>query len=144
VYLYFAAAVGFACLNEPESHTDGNVHCMLQVGPPILDRSVAVGQTKRHTLVLQVGGWGMRLTTSFLSKTSIVRKPWITASELSEESQGCYQGDQGSQRAVAPGKKIVTCIPTARQQFAKHIPWEGMHVREKSPLPCNGPVNAPL
>jgi hypothetical protein len=33
------------------------------------DGSKAIGQTKRDTLVLQGGGWGMRLTTSSLLKT---------------------------------------------------------------------------
>jgi hypothetical protein len=50
----------------------------------MLGGSKAIGQTKRDTLVLQVGGWGMRMTASL---------------------EGCYQGGQGSQRAVVPDKK---------------------------------------
>jgi hypothetical protein len=35
----------------------------LLAGPPMPDRSKVVTQVKRDTLVLQVGGWGMGLTT---------------------------------------------------------------------------------
>jgi hypothetical protein len=49
--------------------------------------SKAVGQTKRDTLVLHVGGWGMRLTTSSQIKTKIVRKPWMRASEIVDGSK---------------------------------------------------------
>jgi hypothetical protein len=37
--------------------------------------SKVMTQTKRDTLVLQVGGWGMRLTISPLQKIFIVEKP---------------------------------------------------------------------
>jgi hypothetical protein len=46
---------------------------MLLVGPPIPDRSRVMIQTKRDTLVLQVGGFGMGLTTPH-SKKLIVTK----------------------------------------------------------------------
>jgi hypothetical protein len=34
------------------------------VGSPVPDRSKVTTQTRRDNLVLQFGGWGMRLTTS--------------------------------------------------------------------------------
>ena len=36
----------------------------LLVGYPILDRSKVMTQTKMDTLIIQVGGWDFRLTTS--------------------------------------------------------------------------------
>ena len=59
---------------------------MLLVGPPIPDRSRVMTQTKRDTLALQVGGLGVRLTTSPIKKY-------------------CYEtsrGGQGPPRAVEP------------------------------------------
>ena len=41
---------------------------MLLVRPPTPDRSKVMTQTKRDTLVLQVGGFGMGLTTNPPSK----------------------------------------------------------------------------
>jgi hypothetical protein len=46
---------------------------MLLVGPPIPDRSRVMTQTKRDTLVLQFGGFGVGLTTP-RSKKLIVTK----------------------------------------------------------------------
>jgi hypothetical protein len=46
---------------------------MLSVVPPMPDRSRVMTQTKRDTLVLQVGGFGMGLTTP-RSKKLIVTK----------------------------------------------------------------------
>jgi hypothetical protein len=43
---------------------------MLLVGPPMPDRSRVMTQTKRDTLVLQVGGLAMGLTTPHSKKTS--------------------------------------------------------------------------
>jgi hypothetical protein len=43
-----------------------------------------------------------------LLRLSTVNKPWMAASEISEDGsrlEGRYQGGQGSQRAVAPEKK---------------------------------------
>ena len=40
--------------NDPESYAGGSV---VLVGPPLPDRSKESTQTKRDTLVLQVGGW---------------------------------------------------------------------------------------
>ena len=42
---------------------------MLLVGPPMPDRSRVMTQTKRDTMVLQVGGFGVGLTTSQSKKT---------------------------------------------------------------------------
>jgi hypothetical protein len=39
---------------DPESYAGGS---LLLVGPPLPDRSKVMAQTKRRTLVLQVGGW---------------------------------------------------------------------------------------
>jgi hypothetical protein len=58
------------------------------------DRSNVIGQTKRDTQVLQVGGWGMRLTTSSLLETKIVRKPWMRALEISDGSKYMQHGIQ--------------------------------------------------
>jgi hypothetical protein len=46
---------------------------MLLVGPAMSDRSRVMTQTKRDTLVLQVGGFGVELTTPH-SKKLIVTK----------------------------------------------------------------------
>jgi hypothetical protein len=43
----------------------------------MLDGSKAIDQPKRDTLVLHVGGWGMRLTTSEISRL-LSRKPRLT------------------------------------------------------------------
>jgi len=51
--------VGLAWLNEPESYAGGSI--MLPAGPPMPDRSRAMTQTKRDTLVPQVGGWAQGL-----------------------------------------------------------------------------------
>jgi hypothetical protein len=56
------------------------------------DGSKAIGHTKRDILVLQVAGWGMRLTTSSLLKTQTVRKPWMIASEISDGSKYMRHG----------------------------------------------------
>jgi hypothetical protein len=42
---------------------------MLLVGPPMPDRSRVMTQTKRDTLVLQAGGFGVGLTTPHSKKT---------------------------------------------------------------------------
>jgi hypothetical protein len=48
--LYIDVVVGLAWSNDPESY-DGGSYC------PMPDRSKVMTQTKRDTLVLQVGGW---------------------------------------------------------------------------------------
>jgi len=48
---------------------------LLLVWPPMLDRSKVMIQTKRDNLILQVGGWGIRLTSSPHKKNFIVEKP---------------------------------------------------------------------
>ena len=55
---YFDVVVGFVWSHDPESYN--GVSVVLPVGPPMPDRSRVMTQTKRYTLVLQVGGlaWG--------------------------------------------------------------------------------------
>ena len=48
---------------------------MLLVGPPMPDTSRVMTQTKRDTLVLQVGGLGVELTTPY-RKNNLFRNPW--------------------------------------------------------------------
>jgi hypothetical protein len=49
------------------------------------DRSKVMTQTKRDTIVLQVGGCGRGLTTPSPLNNNIVRKPMIIASDGSED-----------------------------------------------------------
>jgi hypothetical protein len=49
----------------------------------MMDVSKAIGQTKKDTLALQVGGEGMKLTASSLYK------PWMAASEVSTDISIC-------------------------------------------------------
>ena len=46
---------------------------MLLVGPPMPDRSRVMTQTKRDTLVLQVEGFGVGLTTPHSKKLIITK-----------------------------------------------------------------------
>jgi hypothetical protein len=46
---------------------------MLLVGPPIPDRSRVMTQTKRDTLVLQVGGFDVGLTTPRSEKLIVTK-----------------------------------------------------------------------
>jgi len=46
---------------------------MLLVGPPMPDRSRVMTQTKRDTLVLQVGGLGVGLTTPHRNNNNLLR-----------------------------------------------------------------------
>lgn len=49
---------------------------LLLVGRPVSDRSKVMTQIEKHVLVLQVGGWGVRLITSppYKKKKLIVEK----------------------------------------------------------------------
>jgi len=46
--------VGLEWLEDPKSYAGGS---LLLVGSPLPDRSKVMAQTKRGTLVLQLGGW---------------------------------------------------------------------------------------
>jgi hypothetical protein len=46
---------------------------MLLVGPPIPDRSRVMTQTKRDTLFLQVGGFGVGITTYTVKKLIVTK-----------------------------------------------------------------------
>jgi hypothetical protein len=52
--LHFVVGVGLEWLKDPKSYAGGS---LLMVGSPLTDRSKVMAQTKRGTLVLQVGGW---------------------------------------------------------------------------------------
>jgi len=52
--------VGLVLSNNPEFVV---AVALLLAGPPMMDRSKVMTQTKRDILVLQVGGWSLRLTT---------------------------------------------------------------------------------
>jgi hypothetical protein len=62
--------VGLVLSHDPESYAGGR---LLLVGPPMPDRSRVMTQTKKDTLVLQVGGlaWGLQ---SHKVKKNIVTK----------------------------------------------------------------------
>jgi hypothetical protein len=51
---YLDVVVRLAWSKDPERYTGGS---LLLLGPPMLDRSKVMTQTKRNTLVLQVGDW---------------------------------------------------------------------------------------
>jgi hypothetical protein len=48
---------------------------LLLVWAPMPDRSKVTTQTKRHNLIFQVAGWGIRLTSSPHKNNFIVKKP---------------------------------------------------------------------
>jgi hypothetical protein len=52
--LHFVVAVELECSEDPKSYAGGS---LLLVGSPLPDKSKVMAQTKRCTLVLQVGGW---------------------------------------------------------------------------------------
>jgi len=52
--LHFVVVVGLEWLKDPKSYAGGS---LLLVGSPLSGRSKVMAQTKRGTLVLQVGGW---------------------------------------------------------------------------------------
>jgi len=52
--LHFAIVVGLERSEDPKSYAGDS---LLLVGSPLPDRSKVMAQTKRGTLVLQVGGW---------------------------------------------------------------------------------------
>jgi hypothetical protein len=49
---YFVIMVEFGCLNEPQSHANSVIYA--DIGPPMPERTKAVGETNRDTLILQV------------------------------------------------------------------------------------------
>jgi hypothetical protein len=70
---------------------------MLPVGPPMPDRSRVMTQTKRDTLVLQVGGlaWGLQ---SHTVKNLLLRKlskgiSWIDLMMMDGKGLGIYFGN---------------------------------------------------
>jgi len=52
--LYSVVVVGLEWPKDPKSYAGGS---LLLVGSPLPDKSKVMAQTKRGTLVLQVGGW---------------------------------------------------------------------------------------
>jgi hypothetical protein len=52
--LHFVVVVGLEWPKDPKSYAGGS---LLLVGSPLPDKSKVMAQTKRGTLVLQVGGW---------------------------------------------------------------------------------------
>jgi len=58
---------------------------MLLVGPPMPDRSRVMTQTKRDTLVLQVGGLGVGLTTPHRNNNNLLRNLQTHVDERSLE-----------------------------------------------------------
>jgi hypothetical protein len=53
----------------------------------MLDRSKVMTQTKRDTLVLQVGGWGMGLTTHPHKIIILENRPMVLKTEEDNRSQ---------------------------------------------------------
>jgi hypothetical protein len=70
-YPYFDVVVGLEWSNDPESCA-GVV--MILVWHHVPDRSKVMTQTKRDTLVLQTGGFGVGLTTPRSKNKLIVTK----------------------------------------------------------------------
>ena len=62
--------MGLEWVKDPKSYAGGS---LLLVGSPLPDRSQVMAQTKRGTLVLQVGGWVGGLTT-YPCKKRLLRK----------------------------------------------------------------------
>jgi len=54
--------VGLVWSNDPEAYAGGSV--ATGSPPPMQERSKVMTQTKKDILVLQVWGWGVKLTTS--------------------------------------------------------------------------------
>jgi len=56
--------VGLVWSNDPEAYAGGSAATGMACPPPMQEISKLITQTKRDTLVLQVLGWGVKLTTS--------------------------------------------------------------------------------